>query len=183
MVTKDVAEIIHDLQRTAAHYLENVDRFSLEQLQEVPAEGGWSLGQMYMHLIGSALYMQIASANRCLAGNGDHLGDGAKTEAGTAVFDLGSFPPIRVHVPPSPQYTPQQPDSKEQITGGLSNVLEQMELLGSSLADYDESHTALHPRLGALNAMEWFALTEMHYRHHLAQENRLIQELGLEASD
>jgi hypothetical protein len=33
--------------------------------------------------------------------------------------------------------------------------------------------TVAHPRLGGLNAWEWFWLIEMHYRHHLHQQQRL----------
>jgi hypothetical protein len=34
-------------------------------------------------------------------------------------------------------------------------------------------YTTSHPRLGAVNGKEWFALVDMHYRHHLHQFNRL----------
>ncbi|MBY7737356.1 hypothetical protein DXC69_13390 [Paenibacillus polymyxa] len=44
--------------------------------------------------------------------------------------ELGSFPPIRIRVPDSPQYTPQytpqQPKSKEQFIEGLRGVVERM---------------------------------------------------------
>ncbi|MGG4500440.1 hypothetical protein [Paenibacillus polymyxa] len=40
--------------------------------------------------------------------------------------ELGSFPPIRIWVPDSPQYTPQQPKSKEQFIEGLRGVVERM---------------------------------------------------------
>lgn len=34
-------------------------------------------------------------------------------------------------------------------------------------------NTVLHPRFGGLNALEWFRLIEMHYRHHLLQKQHL----------
>ncbi|GIP22042.1 DinB family protein [Paenibacillus sp. J22TS3] len=177
MNIKSISEIIHEMENWTAHYEENVNRFGLEQLQQVHTEGGWSLGQMYVHLIGSALYMQLRSAQRCLEGEEELSREAFKTEVGEAVFKLGGFPPIRVQVPPSPQYTPQQPTSREQLLDGFKEVLEQMKALEPKLENYDEQYKAPHPRLGALSAMEWFALTEMHYRHHLLQEERLLQAL------
>ncbi|RUT33491.1 DinB family protein [Paenibacillus zeisoli] len=178
MNIKNTSAIVQDLKQLTNHYLENVERFSLQQLQQVPAEGEWSLGQMYMHLIGSALHMQLRNAERCLSGDGDEVEGPAKTEAGAKIFELGGFPPVRIQVPPSPQYTPAQPESKEQLTAGLHQAAAKMEELEARVKDSAEDHRALHPRLGALTATEWFALAEMHYRHHLLQEERLIQALG-----
>ncbi|USB33048.1 DinB family protein [Paenibacillus sp. YPG26] len=178
MNIKKTSVIVQDLKQLTSHYLENVERLSLQQLQQVPSEGGWSLGQMYMHLIGTALHMQLKNAERCLSGNGDPFEEPAKTEAGTKIFELGGFPPVRVQVPPSPQYTPAQPESKEQLVAGLHQAAAKMEELEARVNESAEEHRAVHPRLGALTALEWFALTEMHYRHHLLQEERLLQALG-----
>lgn len=178
MNIKNTSVIVQDLKQLTNHYLENVERLSLQQLQWVPSEGEWSLGQMYMHLIGTALHMQLKNAERCLSGNGDKVEEPAKTEAGAKIFEIGGFPPVKIQVPPSPQYTPGQPESKEQLTAGLQQAAAKMEALEARANEFTEDHTAVHPRLGALTAMEWFALTEMHYRHHLLQEERLIQALG-----
>ncbi|MFD1884912.1 DinB family protein [Paenibacillus wenxiniae] len=40
--------------------------------------------------------------------------------------------------------------------------------------------TVAHPRLGGLNAWEWFWLIEMHYRHHLHQQQRLEEAWAYE---
>ncbi|WP_433944557.1 DinB family protein [Paenibacillus sp. SN-8-1] len=178
MNIKNTPVIVQDLKQLTSHYLENVERLSLQQLQWIPSEGEWSLGQMYMHLIGTALHMQLKNAERCLSGNGDPFDEPAKTEAGAKIFEIGGFPPVKIQVPPSPQYTPAQPESKEQLTAGLHQAAAKMEELEARMNESDDYHKAAHPRLGALSAMEWFALTEMHYRHHLLQEERLIQALG-----
>lgn len=43
----------------------------------------------------------------------------------------------------------------------------------AALSQAPESRKMVHPGFGALNANEWFVLVEMHYRHHLAQLERL----------
>ncbi|WP_226002306.1 DinB family protein [Paenibacillus sp. BJ-4] len=166
----NTTETLQRFEETVQHYLHELDGFSLEQLQYTPQEGEWSLGQMYLHLVNSALHMQLKNIELCLKPNGEM---GAKTEAGTAVFDLGGFPPVRIQVPPSPQYTPPQPTSKEDIVEGLQAVVRQMREVEPVLRKSSEGCTIAHPRFGALNAREWFMLIEMHYRHHLLQKERL----------
>ncbi|MEK3790547.1 DinB family protein [Paenibacillus sp. FSL R7-0204] len=173
------AEALQQFEKTANHYLKELDTFSMEQLLRQPAEGEWSPGQMVQHLIQSALYMQLRNIDLCLAGNGGAAGKEAEmTPDGKAVFAGGSFPPVRVHVPPSPQYTPVQPESKEQLIQGLNTVIERMRETLPKLAQAPEHSTVPHPRFGPLNATEWYLLIEMHYRHHLLQLDRLKNAIG-----
>jgi hypothetical protein len=120
--------------------------------------------------------MQLGNIEKCRIQTIDSaLAVGDKTEAGEAISAQGSFPPMRIHVPPSPQYTPQQPANKEQLVDGLNNVMKRMKEVEPSLDDISPSHKVEHPRFGALNAKEWFTLIEMHFRHHLHQMERLKQ--------
>ncbi|MFM9331389.1 DinB family protein [Paenibacillus mesotrionivorans] len=186
----DTKEILRKFEETVHGYLQQLEGCSLEQLLWKPAENEWSLGQMYMHLVGSAQFMQLRNAALCLEpGDSPEVSQTGKTELGEKLFKLGSFPPDRIRVPPSPQYTPQQPESKEQLAEGLRAAVRRMAELESGIAS--ELHqasqaysapgrelvrnTVLHPRFGGLNALEWFRLTEMHYRHHMLQRERLDQ--------
>ncbi|WP_307719592.1 DinB family protein [Paenibacillus chibensis] len=82
-------------------------------------------------------------------------------------------------MPPSPQYTPQQPESKEKLIQGLRTVIQRMKEAEPTLEKASKQHTVSHPSFGGLNAKEWFLLVEMHYRHHLLQLERLKQGLAL----
>ncbi|CAI6062448.1 DinB family protein [Cohnella sp. JJ-181] len=186
-------ETLRKFEDTVNGYIQELEGFSLEQLLWKPAEDEWSLGQMHMHLILSAQFMQLRNAALCLAPNSDLGGSPTgKTEQGEKMFKEGSFPPERVQVPPSPQYTPPQPESKEQIVDGLRETVNRMKEIEPVVAAafdrdaqdlsepgkgtaYELAHnTVAHPRLGGLNALEWFQLIEMHYRHHLLQKKRLV---------
>lgn len=189
----ETKETLRNFEQTVENYIRELDRFGMEQLTWVPEEGEWSLGQMYMHLVLATQHMQLRNARLCLEPNGSPAvsSSGEKTEAGLAVFASGSFPPERVRVPPSPQYTPPQPGSKEQIVQGLREAVRLMREIepelaavfapaiqapstpGSASATGAALNTVAHPRLGGLNALEWFRLVEMHYRHHLLQKRRL----------
>lgn len=177
----NTTEALHRFQETADQYLHELDCFSMEQLRFQPAEGEWSIGQMYQHLIQSALYMHLRNIEQCLA-QSEHSPSMTmgKTEAGAAIFEQGGFPPTRIHVPPSPQYTPEQPETKEQLIQGLTLVMKRMKEIEPTLEAASAQSTVPHPRFGALQAKEWFLLIEMHYRHHQRQLNRLKQMMGME---
>jgi hypothetical protein len=171
---RSTAEALQAFEATVGRYLVELENLTMEQLLAKPNEEEWSIGQMYMHLIQSAQFMHLHNVDQCLNGSEAVLRNtGEKTDNGRAAFELGSFPPIRIRVPASPQYTPQQPDSKEQLMEGLRGVVERMKRTEIALSQAPEGNRIVHPGFGALNATEWFLLVEMHYRHHLLQLERL----------
>jgi len=184
----DTKETLRTFEETVSGYIRELDGSSLDQLLWKPAEDEWSLGQMYMHLIRSAQLMQLRNAALCLEpGDSLEISRVGKTKMGEDLFKVGSFPPDRIRVPPSPQYTPPQPESKEQLVDGLRDTVRRMVEIEPTIAsEFDPvtqvrmepgkeivRNTVLHPRFGGLNALEWFRLIEMHYRHHLHQKMRL----------
>ncbi|MEK8130717.1 DinB family protein [Paenibacillus filicis] len=171
-------EVLQRFEETVSVYIHELGSFSLDQLQHKPSHDEWSIGQMVQHLINSALYMQLRHVDQCLLPSQDlQVTLAQKNEDGIAIFAQGSFPPIRVHVPPSPQYTPDQPESKEQLIQGLHTVVQRMKEVEPALHKASNRHTIPHPRFGGLCAEEWFRLVEMHYRHHLLQLDRLKQSV------
>jgi len=177
---RSTAEALRQFEATVERYLTELENLEMEQLLQKKNEEEWSLGQMYLHLIQSANFMHLRNVDQCLAGSEPATDTaGEKTEIGRKVFEQGSFPPDRIRVPASPQYTPKQPESKEQLKEGLLGVVERMKRTEPTLGQASERNKIPHPRLGALNAKEWFLLIEMHYRHHLLQLDRLKGELNL----
>ncbi|WP_440119593.1 DinB family protein [Paenibacillus sp. QZ-Y1] len=172
-------KVLHSLEKTIDQYVSELNNYDMEQLLYKRCEEEWSIGQMYIHLIQSALFMHLKNVDQCLA---DHdvaalSTVGEKTEAGKAIFKLGSFPEVRIRVPASPQYTPQQPESKRQLSDGLHRVMKCMKHKEPVLHQAPDDKYVLHPGFGELNAKEWFMLIEMHYRHHLLQLDRLKNDL------
>ena len=170
-------EALQRFEETAAYYMQELDQFSLEQLKQKPSDNEWSIGEMVQHLINSALSMHLGNIDQCLMPSQDSVPTPAeKTEDGAAVFAQGSFPPIRIQVPPSAQYTPKQPESKEQLIQGLHTVVQRMREIEPALEKASKHNTVSHPRFGELCAEEWFLLVEMHYRHHLCA--KCVQAIG-----
>ncbi|WP_019422807.1 DinB family protein [Paenibacillus sp. OSY-SE] len=157
-------------------YRNGLDPYTIEQLRYKANDDQWSLGQMYNHLIQSAMFMQIGAIAKCAEAESTDTAEG-KSEDGQRIFQMGSFPPIKIKVPDSPQYTPSQPESKEQLAEGLEKVWEQAQSWAAKLHEIPGNRKVKHPKLGYLNALEWFQLIEMHLRHHLRQQATLEQEL------
>ncbi|PZD96641.1 DinB family protein [Paenibacillus sambharensis] len=175
-------EVLQRFEETAAHYIRELDPFTMEQLKQKPSDEEWSIGQMVQHLINSALHMQLRNLDQCLAISKEPVfSSDEKTEIGKSIFTQGGFPPIRIQVPSSAQYTPPQPDSKEQLIEGLHTVIQRMKDVEPALEQASKQHTVSHPRFGGLCAEEWFRLVEMHFRHHLLQLDRLKQGLAEKA--
>lgn len=174
----NTSEALQRFKDTAFYYMRELDHVSIEQLKWKTGEDEWSIGQMYQHLINSALYMHLRNIESCIMMNENSMAYVTeKTREGAEIFEHGGFPPIRIKVPPSPQYTPQQPESKEQLIQELNIVIHRMEDMEPKLETIPNEHVVTHPKFGALNAKEWFLLIEMHYRHHLLQLDRLKKHL------
>ncbi|CAG7655787.1 DinB family protein [Paenibacillus allorhizosphaerae] len=172
-------ETLNRFENLVRQYIRGLEPLTIEQLTRKPSDDEWSLGQMYLHLIQGTLYLHLRNIEACREQAAETGGTERKTEAGRLVFAQGSFPGIRIQVPATPEYTPAQPESKEQLVAGLNDVVRRMQEVEPALADMQESGTKAHPRFGDLNAVEWFQLVEMHYRHHLLQKARLEQFVGL----
>jgi hypothetical protein len=171
---RSTTEALQAFEAAVERYIDELGNFNMEQLLAKPSEEDWSIGQMYVHLIRSAQNLHLRNVDQCIAGSdAAPEGTGEKTENGKKVYELGSFPPIRIRVPASPQYTPQQPESKEQLVDELQAVVVRMRSTEPALAQAPLENTIPHPNFGALNAVEWFLLVEMHYRHHFLQLERL----------
>ncbi|MEQ7052657.1 DinB family protein [Paenibacillus alvei] len=167
------------LEESVKQVVQELDLYNMEEITRKPSEEEWSLGQVYMHLIRSALFMQLRQVEVCRdmtadAASSDQL---EKTQQGSVVFAAGSIPPIRVKVPASPEYTPPQPASKEEIVEGMQAVLRRMNELEPVIASIPEHHRTMHPGFGYLSAMEWYLLVDMHFRHHALQRGRLAEFL------
>ncbi|MDQ0194393.1 DinB family protein [Paenibacillus wynnii] len=172
-------EYLQRFEDTVNIYLQDLEAYNMEQLLLKPQEDKWSLGQMYLHLIQSAQYMTFRNIEACRVMDATPEIAEVKSDAGAAVFEKGGFPPISIQVPASKEYTPLQPESKEQLIEGLNEVIQTMREIEPLLDSIPTNRTRPHPRFGALNAKEWFCMIEMHYRHHFLQKKRLEEFLEI----
>ena len=152
-----------------------LDDYSEADFLRRPTPDSWSIGQVYVHLINSVLGFHARQVEACLA-NDDHV-NASKKGPGKIIYLINGFLPVKVKVPPSETYTPKPPAGKEEVKKGLALVKSKMKDLAPKVDASASMGKTEHPALGYLNALEWYQLIEMHYRHHLRQKGRIDQFL------
>ncbi|WNQ12346.1 DinB family protein [Paenibacillus aurantius] len=146
--------------------------YTEEELRRVTAEGVWSLGQLYNHLVLASLeYLDFVEA--CAAAEEEQpLG---KTEFGEELYRLGGFPPVRIKLPGD---IPDNTETADDHRRGLEEVMRRMQDWEGRVDEVNPNLKVRHGGFGWLNASEWLALVGMHFRHHLRQKEELERALG-----
>jgi DinB superfamily len=154
-----------------------LDKYSEEHLSAKPDTESWSMGQVYNHLIFSALYFHLKEVETCL--NSSENKNESKNFKGFLGFVLlNGFPPIKIKVPASDQYTPSHPESKSEIKDNLDKVKVVMQDVLQKFQS-DLLGKTVHPGFSFLNAAEWYRMIEMHWRHHKRQKETLDKILNV----
>jgi DinB superfamily len=155
-------------------YKSNLQNYSLEQLRYKTAEGVWSIGQMYDHLILVA-HEYLDNVETCAVSvEEQNLG---KTEFGEQLFKIGGFPPIKIKLPDELNSPPSNSDSIEVLMSRLDQVMQRMKQWESKVNTINPNYKVKHGGFGWLSAREWYDLVNMHFRHHLRQKHELEQKL------
>ena len=168
-------QVLHKILKTINQWEAELSSYEFEKLLLKPHDDSWSLGQVYMHLIQSTTEFHVKQIE--IASSTDEQKTRRKNVEGFMAFHvLKSLPPIKIKVPPSEDYTPKQPQNKEQILNGLIMT---KEVLTASMKYFQNNKggKTKHPGLSYLNSIEWLKLIEMHFRHHFRQKARIDQYL------
>lgn len=156
-------------------YKIELQKYSLEQLRFITAEGVWSIGQMYDHVILVAMeYLDNVEACAALKEE-QKLG---KTDSGEHLYKIGGFPPIKIKLPDKLNTPPSNSDSIEELSSRLDQVKQRLRRWESRVDAINPNYKVRHGGFGWLNAREWFDLVGMHFRHHLRQKSELEHRIG-----
>lgn len=163
--------IYKEFEQVYSYWLDELAKYSDNQLEFNIDSESWTIGQLYMHLINSTLNFHLKQVGVCISSSENRKG--RKSFKGIYCFIfLKKFPPIKIKVPPSEAYTPKQPESKAIIVAGFQNVKEEMEKILSQFKNNKNGKTP-HPTFSFLNADEWYKLVLMHWNHHILQKERI----------
>jgi len=155
-------------------WINELDKFTLEQLLKMPDEKNWSLGQVYMHIIEEANWYndQCKLALSDLENADKPLSDDAKK-----LFEAGSFADKKIQGDPSLFENVKQPVSVEQLSEDLIKVKSSTNDLWNKIENSETNGRSEFPGLGYFNCHEWLQFSEMHMRHHLRQKTRIEEFL------
>jgi len=163
------SEIADNFKRTVDFWINGLDQYSFAQLHAKPRLAGWSIGQVYMHLLNETAFY-LGQARVCLSTN-DHATDEATANA-KMMFDSNSFPDEIIEGPPSNAHTP-QPEGKDQLKIGLLRLRNEAVEIGALISSSTFRGKTKHPGLHYFSAAEWLQFADMHFRHHLRQKERI----------
>ncbi|MBS4174359.1 DinB family protein [Bacillus sp. FJAT-49736] len=148
--------------------------YSLEKLRYISAEGVWSIGQMYDHLIVVA-HEYLDNVEICASAKDEQtLG---KTEFGENLYKMGGFPPIKIKLPDELNSPPNNADSREELMKRMDQLILRMKQWETKVDAIHPNYKVKHGGFGWLNTREWYDLVFMHFRHHLRQKEELEESL------
>jgi hypothetical protein len=175
MQTHEAGTYFRQFNETIDQWILYLEEYTLEMLCRVPATGGWSLGQVYIHLIDDTGY-HVEQMKAALMNNNANSDKTMHPDA-RALFARNAFPDTRIEGP-SANVSIRQPASREELHQKLEGIKTEVNRLYHDF-DFDAAKgKALHPGLHYFNAAEWLHFTEMHMRHHFSQKKRIDQALG-----
>lgn len=161
--------MIEDFNHVINIWINNLENYDFNQLCTKPSITGWSLGQVYMHLIDDTNFY-LEQIKLCLSSNKNNTEEASR--AAKTMFLNNGFPDKIIEGAPSNLYTP-QPGSKEQLRSCLMTLKDDFNKLAILVSKSLFEGKTRHPGLGYFNANEWLQFCEMHFRHHLRQKKRI----------
>jgi hypothetical protein len=153
-------------------YREQLDTLPDALFNETPAIGGWSYSEVYDHILKATLGSSIA-LERCTHNNCQPTTKGMNFW-GWYTMLTGKFPPIKVEVPQEvAAKTPVTKISKEDARNLIIKCRKRVEDTSDLVKEARNSARYKHPRLGMLNAGQWYKFIRVHLEHHLKQLERI----------
>jgi hypothetical protein len=172
----NIAEERKKIDTILDEYRARVDMIPDEQFTETPINGGWSCAEVYSHIMQTTLASFIG-LERCAYKNSELTSKGLSFW-GIYVMVIGSFPPVKVKVPPKVEARmPATKVSKEEAKNLIIKCRKRVDEMLPVIKDASPASRFKHPRLGMLNAAQWFKFIRIHLAHHLNQLKRIENKL------
>jgi hypothetical protein len=167
----NIADERKAIDQTLDTYRDMLDTLTDEQFALSPKNGGWSVAEVYSHVLQATLGASIA-VERCINGTCDTTRKGL-TLMGRFVMFFRRFP-IRVTTPQDEAAKMKVTKiSKEDARNLIIKCRRRIDTVAPKIAGETGIHKIKHSRLGMLNGKQWFKFTLIHLHHHLKQMGRI----------
>jgi hypothetical protein len=153
-------------------YRAQLDTIPDELFTVTPPGGGWSYAEVYSHILKTTLGSSI-NVERCANGIGEPAKKGL-TFLGRLMMLTGRFPPVSIKVPKVvADKMPVEKISKEEARNLIIKCRKRISSVTPLIKRSSPDSRSKHPRLGMLNAHQWFKFIRIHALHHLGQLARI----------
>ncbi|HCX20690.1 MAG: hypothetical protein CMB80_17300 [Flammeovirgaceae bacterium] len=137
----------------------------------VPSSGGWSIGQLYLHLINETNWY-LDQVIECLGNSANHSEQ--MTESAKVMFANNSFPDIKIKGDTAINDSIPQPESKEALLDSFLLMMQKAQEVWTTFLHCDKHGKSQHPGLGYFSPEEWMQYADMHFRHHRKQKDHIL---------
>lgn len=157
-------------------YERGLERYSEPLFRYTPAEGVWSLSEVYSHIMITGI-LGLASAEKCIRGEA-HDRPRSSWWPGKLLLFAGRFPPfVHFKVPKQLENTVKK-ISPEEAAALIARVKSKAAYVSGHAGEASPAQKVKHPVLGYLNASEWIRFVQIHTEHHLKQLKRIEKMLA-----
>ncbi len=163
--------------RVVSEYEKLLARVSEEEFIKSPPGGGWSYSETFSHIFQSNL-LSLHATEKCIVGTGVKSVKRIHWIAWLILF-FGRFPPIKFKAPEKIAAMVTK-ISREDALNLIAKFKIRLGEIKSKINKSNPYQKTKHPRLGLLNAKQWFRFIEVHTVHHTRQLKRIGRELGNE---
>ncbi|WP_026897717.1 DinB family protein [Daejeonella oryzae] len=155
--------------KSVDEYSKLLESISEEDFQRSPEEG-WSYSEVYSHIFQANL-VSLVAAEKCINGTGEKT-DKRIHWIPRAILFFGRFPPGKFKAPERIAAMVAKID-KEQARNLIVKFKTRLAEISPRIDKALANVKVVHPRLGLLNARQWFRFVEIHTRHHQKQLVRI----------
>ena len=149
---------------------------SEEVFTQNPPEGGWSYSETFSHIFQANLASLVA-VEKCLIGTGVFSDKRTNWRVSLIIF-FGRLPPGKYKAPEQVASMAKKL-SREEAANLIVKFKTRLAEMKSKIGRPDRHQKVKHPRLGLLNAKQWFRFIEIHTIHHTHQLKRISNSLNL----
>ncbi|HVV55434.1 MAG TPA: DinB family protein [Mucilaginibacter sp.] len=166
------------IEATLDVYRSRLDIIPDELFDVTPAGGGWSYAEVYSHIMQANLGSSIA-AQKCTLSSCKPMSKG-RSLVGLYVLTFNRFPPFPVKAPKAvAAANPVKKISKEDARNLLIKCRRRVNDVAVLIPEASLHCRIKHPRLGMLNARQWFRFILIHSEHHIGQLKRIEKNLHI----
>ncbi|MCZ4242956.1 DinB family protein [Pedobacter punctiformis] len=165
----NTAKVNSSISKVIAAYQDKLSVYSDEVFQIIPPINGWSYSEVYSHIFDSSL-LSVMALQHCVDNKGE---DKPTAFAVKVILFLGFLPPAKKYKVPKKLMDRVKKISKAEALDLIHQFEKDLQAVYGSVANAKEQSKIKHPRLGYLNAKQWFRFIEIHLKHHLKQLNRI----------
>ena len=142
-----------------------------ETFLKTPAEGVWSYSEVYAHIFSSTIGCTKA-IEACSRGNAIENNDPLPFSIRVVLF-FKRLPPGKKYKVPQVIAKDVRKISRTEAADMIQNARQQLDTIFPLVNSAAVTQKVKHPRLGLLNAEQWYAFIHLHLLHHQRQLGRI----------